>query len=238
MVHQPRADVDPSQFEGPIPLPQGRQRLTSADRERHFADLASLPQRAQRGRESGPAIAQAARIANIGGGQKQDVEWKIKNKKGNTRIETLPAGKVPKTKRNERLLTMRGGGFKDDGHLSMGDASFNLLQALGAPPLTAGHARQGVTTGLMFHEEWNNHANANYGNDTGITYHLASGPVPRPSRPSRATAPRPRWPSRWASSWATTVPRPRRCSAPMRARAPTSTGASSAPRATCPRART
>jgi hypothetical protein len=121
-------------------------------------------------------LTHAAAIAGAGR-RSQDVVYRIKDKKGNVRDVVPSRGQLPKLKRGERLLGERGAGIKGD-DLTMGDHSFNLMQALGVSPATSAAVAGGAIgrEGMNFHQAWLNHENANYGSDVGMAYtHIESG---------------------------------------------------------------
>src|SRR5215831_660281 len=120
-------------------------------------------------------MAQAATIAAVGGRQ-QDVEYRIRNKKGDIRTHAPARGKVPKLKRGEAVVGIRGAGVSGD-HLTVGDRTFNLLQALGMSAKTAGglvpaEGESTLYTGAkQFHDDWANYAGTKeYGTDTGRAF--------------------------------------------------------------------
>ena len=116
---------------------------------------------------------QAARIAAATGPVTtrggQNVEFRIRDRKGNVRTAIPKAGKLPEIKRGEKIVDIKGEGIKGD-HLTMGEGAFNLVQALGVPSGAAARAGQVVGAGDTFAQAWDRHQNEHYGSDTGKAY--------------------------------------------------------------------
>ena len=118
-------------------------------------------------------LSQAARIAEASGqvGVKgQGVEFRIADRKGNIRTARgAKAGQLPKLRRGEEVVDLKGTGIHGD-HLTMGQSTFNLVQALGVPSQAAGRAGQVVGIGDDFARRWNQETANEYGTHKGKAY--------------------------------------------------------------------
>lgn len=130
--------------------------------------------------ERGDAAAIAAHralLAHVGTiasamGANEAINYQIKNTKtGRVRTEVQSKNKVPHLKRNEVLYGRPRGEYQGADHdLTMGQHTFNLLQALGMRAGPSGATGRVTDAGMKFGNAWNDTTNVNYGNDTGAGF--------------------------------------------------------------------